>query len=174
MGRTKKEAYRDWLMSFVGASEEYSLLCDQLLDTDFIYFVGNDVNRAEDGLQLRDEFEEEYGLIRDLMDRPCTLLEMFVALAMRCERDVMYDPNAGNRTNIWFWTMMKNLKLDKCTTKWYKWTTINQILKDFNERNYDFDGQNGGAWVVHHPKEDLKKVELWYQMNWFLVENYDF
>lgn len=37
---------------------------------------------------------------------------MMIALAQRCEESIMDDPEAGNRTGVWFWAMISNLSLD--------------------------------------------------------------
>ena len=45
------------------------------------------------------------------MIRPCSVLEMMIALSMRCEEQIMDDPDIGNRTGQWFWDMIDNLGL---------------------------------------------------------------
>ena len=171
---TKREKYVQWLMDIVDCDDSYSILFNLMLDRDFRPFVGNDSNRACDGLDLRFEFEEEYGVIHEFMGKPCSELEMFIALARRCETDIMTDLCGDDMTSEWFWIMMKNLKLDECANKSINVSACEQILERFELRKYNFDGSGGGAWVVHSPREDMRKVEIWYQMNWFLVENYSF
>ena len=160
-----------WLMTIVEMPDIYIELCEQMLDTKFVYFVGNDCNRAEDGLALRFEFEEEYGVIQD-MDGECSLLEMFVKLAMRCEDDVMCEPSEGDRTSYWFWLMMENLGLTVFKGRSYDFEAVNDILDDFNNRHYGKNGGHGCAFKVRKPLRDMRTTEIWYQMMWWLNETF--
>ena len=158
-------------MDIVNIGDEYTYLCDQLLNTKFEFFVGNDCNRAEDGMSLRVEFEHENGIINDIDDE-CTLLEMFVKLAMRCDEDVMYDSKYGNRTDVWFWEFISNLNLTQFNNRHYDSDRINDILSRFNNRNYGVRGGAGCAFEVKKPLHDMRTTEIWYQMMWWLNEKY--
>lgn len=158
-------------METVNIEDDYIYLCDQLLDTRFVYFVGNDCNRAEDGLSLRVEFEHEHGIIRNI-DEECTLLEMFVKLAIRCDEDVMYDPEYGNRVDKWFWEFLNNLGLTKFNNRNYIFDDVDKILDAFNHRNYGRKGGVGCAFDVRRPLHDMKTTEIWYQMMWWLNEKF--
>lgn len=158
-------------MSLVNIEENYIYLCDQMLDTRFIFFVGNDCNRAEDGLSLRVEFEHKCGIIEDIDDE-CTVLEMFVKLAMRCDEDVMYDPEYGNRTEKWFWEMISGLGLTKFDNRHYIFDEVEAVLDDFNNRHYGKYGGAGCAFDVKKPLHDMNTTEIWYQMMWWLNEKY--
>ncbi len=148
-------------MDLVNIEDDYIYLCDRMLDTNFIYFVGNDCNRAEDGMSLRVEFEHDNGIINDIDDE-CTVLEMFVKLAIRCDEDVMYDAEYGNRVDKWFWEFLDGLGLTK----------FNNILDDFNNRHYGKKGGHGCAFEVRKPLRDMSTTEIWYQMMWWLNEKY--
>lgn len=164
------EKYLDWLMGIVGMGDEYLYLCDQLLRTDYIFTVGNDVNRAIEGIQLRQEFEEGYGFVEELGGKECSVLEMLVELAIRCD-GVMFDPAKGERPEYWFWCFMENLKLDKFTNEEYDAGKIDEIIERFNYRYYNSHGRRGGLFAVKEPRGDLRVTELWYQMMWWLNEN---
>ena len=163
--------YLTWLMGKVSIGDEYSELCNTMLHTDYIFLVGNDDNRATDGLSLRYEFENKYGFVDSIADE-CSILEMFVKLAMRCDADVMYDAEYGNRADLWFWEMLCNLGLDQFTNNYWNPLEINYILEDFNYRNYGRNGGHGCAFPVKNPLHDLRTTEIWYQMMWWLGENY--
>lgn len=163
-------SYLDWLMGLVGVGDEYVNLCGQLLRTDYIYTVGNDVNRAIEGIGLRQEYEESYGFVKELAGRECSLLEMLVELAIRCD-GVMYDPGLGERPEYWFGIFLGNLKLSNYTNNRYDPGKISDICERFNYRYYNSDGRRGGLFVVTFPKADLRVTELWYQMMWWLNEN---
>jgi hypothetical protein len=158
-------------MDLVNIEDDYIYLCDRMLDTKFIYFVGNDCNRAEDGLSLRVEFEHDNGIINDIDDE-CTVLEMFVKLAIRCDEDVMYDAEYGNRVDKWFWEFLDGLGLTKFNNRNYVSEDVDRILDDFNNRHYGKKGGRGCAFEVRKPLRDMSTTEIWYQMMWWLNEKY--
>lgn len=171
MSRNKKK-YLKFLMDIVDTSEDdYGMLFNKLLDIPFVYFVGNDDNRAVDGLNLRFEYEEEYGKVHELDEDECSLLEMFIALARRCDVDMMYDEDYGNRVPHWFWLMMDNIGLSDFDNFNYDEDLIEKLCDKFNYRKYTKEGKNGGAFPISRPKEDLRDVELWFQMSWYMIKN---
>ena len=117
-----------------------------LYSREFYWSVDHDENRAEDGLNLRERFADEFGYDYDFLDGPgsseCTILEMMVALASRCENEIMYNPDEGDRTWVWFWGMIENLGLtgmdDAHFNPWY----VNRILDIFLNREYEKDGKD--------------------------------
>ena len=88
--------------------DNYQKLMLALYSEDFYWSVAHDENRAEDGIQLRRAYEDDSGLYCE-KEGPCSVLEMFLALAIDCEEFIMYDPDLGNRTSIWFWEMFSPL-----------------------------------------------------------------
>jgi len=171
LARSLKERYLTWLMGRVAIGEDYTMLCRYMLNTDYIFFCSNDDNRATDGLDLRYEFENRYGWIEDLSDE-CSILEMLVALSIRCD-DVMFDPEYGHRTDFWFFEMIKNLELDKFDDDFFDQRAVNSILEDFIYRHYGKNGGRGCAFKVKKPLHDMRTTELWYQMMWWLNENFE-
>ena len=104
-----EQEYFEWLYDLVcdnRYSEGYSYrkLLSYLHDVEFTYTIPKDSNRAEDGLDLRYRFAYNTGreYAEEYLDGPCSVLEMMVALAIRCEECIMDDPKYGNRTGQWF------------------------------------------------------------------------
>lgn len=159
--------YFYWLLEIIsdGNEESYSMLLKQLFDTTFVYSLERDANRAHDGLDLRDQYSNEMGV--DLSNSgPCSLLEMMIALSIRCETDIMYNPGAGNRTYIWFWLMIENLGLLDMKNNLYDRSRVKIILINFMDRRYESDGKGS---LFHVPgSTDMPEKEIWYQMNTFL------
>lgn len=103
--------YFDWMCQLVcnrrytrGLS--YQKLLRFLHNVDFNYTIEMDGNREEDGIDLRYRFgyENSYenAMISSYLDNsPCSVLEMMIALAIRCEEHIMDDPDIGNRTGQW-------------------------------------------------------------------------
>ena len=169
-----KARYIRWMMDKVGLDPCYRPLCLYLTNSvEFEPYVGNDDNRAADGIDLRYKFESETGFYPEwLDDKPCSIFEMMVALAIRCDEDVMYDPELGNRVDLWFWEMFTTLGLEEFEGDELDYYRIDDIFDTFNGRKYDFDGRNGGMFIVENAPEDLRRVELWYQMMWWLNERH--
>ena len=85
------------------------------------------------------------------------------------EETIMEDADIGNRTGQWFWGMIVNLGLGGMYGANYDPVTVDQIISRFLDRAYDYDGK-GGLFTVRAPRKDMRTVEIWYQMNWYLSE----
>lgn len=159
--------YFCWLIDIIANGYEQSrfMLLKQLFDTSFVYSLERDANRAHDGLDLRDQYSAETGNYLDI-SRPCSVLEMMVALAIRCETDIMYNPAAGNRTSIWFWMMIENLGLIYMTDQHHNKLKVKTVLSGFLNRTYDPDGK--GSLFYIPGARGMQNEEIWYQMNTYL------
>ena len=80
--------------------KHYHILMNELFEREFVPMLGRDDNRAADGLYLR----EEFGASTD--SKPCSILEMLIALAGRFDGNSGFDPE-----EVWenFWNMMRNV-----------------------------------------------------------------
>lgn len=175
------EGYFRWLCELVDADHEsrsYIFLMRELFETEFsnetANLVPNDGNRITDGLELREEYLEETSN-RDylILCGPCSLLEMIIALSRRME-DIFerYDYIS------WFWEMIGNLGLldfdDNCDIwfpKRYNPNAIYSIIYDLLNRKYSRNG-DGSLFPMNKSKRDMRKTEIWYQMNNYLIEHY--
>ncbi len=142
----------------------YSKLLAHLHDIDFRYSMLRDSNRAEDGVSLRYRF----GFDKDI-DGPCSVLEMLLGLAIRCEETIMDDPSKGDRTTQWFWTMINNLGLSDQRDDIYNKRYVDRVIEEFLNRDYSPDGR-GGLFYIPSCKYDLRDVEIWNQLCWYLDE----
>lgn len=137
---------------------------------DFRWSVRGDKNRASDGLDLRADYYDVSGDYAD-KDGPCSILEMMIALAKRCENELMYDPEKGDRTELWFWIMIDNLGLENMDDYAYDEEYCDFVLNRFLDREYESDGYNG-PFFIHGFDKDMRKLELWYQLNFYLENNF--
>lgn len=166
-----RQYYFDWLCDFVcrdrySKSVSYSRLLSRLHEIEFTYLIPMDQNRAVNGVALRWRFYCETGYnMRD--EEPCSVLEMMVALAIECEETIMDDPNVGNRTGQWFWSMIVNLGLGSMTDYKFDDVYVNEVIHRFLNREYEPNGK-GGLFVIRHCNRDLRDVEIWNQMCWYL------
>lgn len=163
-------AYFDWICKKIsdgGSPERFSRLLRYLHSIEFTYTIPRDANRAEDGLGLRYRFAYETGLPEVFLDGPCSILEMIVALAIRCEETIMDDPAVGDRTGQWVWGMIINLGLGSMDDNRFDEEYATYIVQRFLNREYDYDGR-GGLFTIKRCEYDLRDVEIWYQLNWYL------
>lgn len=152
----------------------YHKLLHRLHEADFDYVLMMDGNRAEDGTDLRYRFAYEYSIDNRMAaayldDRPCSILEMMVALAIRCEERLMEDPDLGDRTGQWFWNMIVSLGLGGMTDAHYDANYVDMVIDRFLRREYKRNGEGGLFTVEHHP-QDMRTVEIWYQLSYYLDE----
>lgn len=166
--------YFEWMSDIVCGDRfpenvSYRKLLMYLHCTEFTFTIRKDINRAEDGVALRRrytlaEYNEDLSLY---LDGPCSVLEMMLALAIRCEESIMDDSNLGDRTGQWFWGMITNLGLGGMTDDRFDRLVTDRIISTFLKRKYEPDGK-GGLFTIRHCKQDLRRVEIWYQLNWYL------
>ena len=97
---------------------------------------------------------------------------MLIALAIRCENDIMQEKSLGDRTGIWFWTMLNNLGLLEMDDTHYNSEVVSFILSKFMDRKFDRRGY-GSIFFANNRHEDFRATEFWYHMCWFLAEQYD-
>lgn len=175
------QSYFAWMCQLV-SNERYSKrlsyrkLLTHLHEVEFTYTLPMDGNRAEDGIDLRYRFgyENDYSepmIASGLDDRPCSVLEMMIALSMRCEEQIMDDPDIGNRTGQWFWDMIDNLGLGNMSDSKFDNSYVDEVLQRFLNRDYKRNGE-GGLFTINRRGLDMRSVEIWYQMCWHLQENF--
>lgn len=172
-----KNQYFNWMCGLVCNEAHpkrafYKDLLIHLHDTEFVYILDMDSNRAQDGVDFRYRFAYEFEYDRSIVDRslndkPCSVLEMMVALAHRCEEDIMEDPELGDRTGQWFWDMIVSLGLDDMDDDNFDQTYVDFVINRFLKREYRRNGE-GGLFTIERCDCDLRDVEIWYQMNWYL------
>lgn len=171
-------AYFAWLCNHVlkGKSHVgwYKLL-KRLYETQFTYTLPMDDNREADGRGLRYRFlcETRYGgLISEGVSWefqnsvPCSVLEMMIALALRCEEHIMHDNEIGDRTSKWFWEMVGSLGLGGMFDSRYDQEYVDHVLERFLRRDYEPNGR-GGLFTVDTPY-DMRDVDIWYQAMFYI------
>ena len=173
--RRLEEQYFEWMYDQVSRGRfapdiSYRKLLRCLHGTEFRYIIPKDRNRAKDGIDLRYRFAGELFAGEDVelyLTGPCSVLEMMVALAIRCEEDNMEDTAYGDRTGQWFWGMINNLGLGSMIDSRFDRHIVDDIVERFLDRKYERDGK-GGLFRVRHCNADLRTVEIWCQLSWYL------
>lgn len=162
----RTDDYYGWLVEqiFIPNDNGYDTLFEKMYALEFMWTVPNDDNRVQDGLDLRTEFLNGSRGRLDLQG--VSFLEVLVALSRR----VAFT--AGGDASLWAWRLIKNIRLNKMsdplTTE--RSRRVDEILDAVIWRTYDADGI-GGFFPLKHPEKDQTKVEIWYQLNAYVIEN---
>lgn len=157
----------------------YNKLLAALYDIDFYSIVDNDDNRAVDGECLREEFANssaaEYLDPSPIFDRPCSVLEMMIALANRIDDEIMWNPDKGDRSSKWFWEMIRNLGLDDLDDRHFEekdgYLKVRLVTGALLNRTYSTDGV-GSMFPLPGCDKNMRDTEIWYQMNAYMLRNY--
>ena len=170
-------AYFEWMYDLVcgkrySKSISYRKLLSLLHGTEFTYIIPKDENRAEDGIDLRYRFAYDHADIENAelyLSGPCSVLEMMVSLAIRCEETIMCDPDVGDRTGQWFWGMIVSLGLGSMSDSRFDRRFVELTISRFLNHEYEQNG-HGGLFTLRHCDRDLRTAEIWQQMCWYLNE----
>ena len=168
------EEYFEWMYKEMRGSRfpesiTHRKLFARLHETIFTYSFMKDENRADDGINLRRRFAlrfygEEYSdMITQELEGPCSVLEMIMALAIRCEETIMDDPAYGNRTTQWFWRMLGNLGLGTMSDNHYDESDVDFIIRRFLRREYEPDGK-GNIFYIRNYQYDMRREDIWHQL----------
>lgn len=166
------ELYFEWLYSQVASvktknpSKTYWKILNILFKKEFVWIVPNDDNRIEDGKELRYEFIEECKpevVDQNWMELGCSMLELFVGLSRR----LAFETNAPPYE--WFWEIMENLDLVYNDAVHIPRDRVEEKLDRVIWRNYRPNGR-GGLFPLRKPRQDQREVEIWYQLNAYLLE----
>jgi len=158
--------YYEWLILQVEIPNDktYFELFERMHNFEFAWTVPNDNNRKQDAIDLRREFAKER--VSEIVLGTATLLEVLIALSRRTTFTVG-DRNAPR----WAWILLKNLGLHKAFDPFRggRGQKVDEILYNLVWRLYEPNGK-GGFFPLKHPKEDQTKVEIWYQMQAYVIE----
>ena len=170
-----KNYYFEWLCGLVASREtdhHYTVLLKELDSIPFTWLIANDDNRARDGIGLREEYADYTG-----PNRECSMLEMLIALARRIDFELSKPDEDVDFTAKYFWEMIDNLGLMAYDDASYVGLDgtfcCNTIISALLNREYSRTGA-GGLFPLKHSREDQRNLEIWYQMNAYIDENYKY
>lgn len=168
------ELYFQWLYGQVGSVEDnipshtYWRMLKQLYKKEFVWIIQNDDNRALDGKDLRREFIDREAVRRvdpAWMRLGCSMFELLIGLSRRLSFE------GGGEPDSWFWTLIANLGLEVYPDNRYlPEDVVDEILNRVIFRTYDRRGCGGLFPLNSKVVSDQRKVELWYQLNTYLIE----
>lgn len=177
-----RDSYQNWLKDTLAIDARYDILFDQLYDTAFEWVLDNDGNRESDARHLR----EEYAYRAKLMFRDewllwdASVLEVLASLSFDmvdcvCEYPGDFEASTG------FWIMMENLGLDNFSDDIYMTKygfegfdrtrkDVERILNRWLKRRFTKTGK-GSPFPRRRGVEDQRYVEMWYQLNGYVIDN---
>jgi hypothetical protein len=169
-----EDLYLNWLYAKVAYSSapsspsvSYHKLLQTLHSIEFVWVIAMDENRAQDGLELRNEYIKE-AHIRDVPDEwynmPCSVLEMLIAFSRRASFETEYS------SRDWFWRFLENIGLAEQTDSSIGLVAlVTEVIDSLIWRTYDYNGQ-GGLFPLDDPDQDQRRVEIWHQFCEYLVD----
>jgi hypothetical protein len=173
VGEPLDNLYFNWLCAKVlwlevpTPSLKFDKLFRVLHNTEYVWLIPGDDDRAEDGVELRQEFllSAELDSNAAWEHLPCSVFEMLIGFAKRAEfaTDVAFLE--------WFWEFIRNLGLAGFNDASYEdaWTKVDEILYIFVWRQYDYYG-NGGLFPLKQSVHDQREVDVWYQFSDYLTD----
>lgn len=173
-----RDRYYQWLKDVVYSdeSDSHEVLLGYMNAIPYTYTVDGDSNREGDGLYLRNIFYDEHEECEGLLEHyPCSLFEMLVGFANRMAEDVVADFNRS--ASDWFWEFMNNLGADYFSDDILETEEgqkdLCRLIDGFVDRTYK-DSKSGNIFVFEREPAGLKRIELWYQMQFYIEERYGF
>lgn len=151
---------------------KYRQLFEVLHNMEYTWVLDRDENRAEDGRDLRDEYEGFDDLILDeVYKRPCSVLEMMLALSIAADDNIIGDPSEEH-PEVFFLEMLKNLGLTEIHMRRDSENEIKRVIRRWLDRKFEKNGV-GSPFPVYTDQRDQRKMEIWDQVNNYIFENYD-
>lgn len=179
-----EQEYFDFLLSFLDESDggppsifdSYHLL-SKLHRTEFRYSAMMDRNRDMDGREWRNRYGGE--LPPAFLKRPASVLEVLLGLADRMAFEL--DDEEGIAP--YFWEMIDNLRINYTDYDFEENPAtdrkVDKAINRWMSRQYDSHGRGGIFPLEFVPEfygsdefQNQNRLELWYQMQLYLAENY--
>lgn len=165
--KRNERLYFDFLTDFVCSGREkveFSKVLEQLFYKTFISYDELDDNLIYNSMELREKYSKSY-----IFDFDCTVLELMVYLSIEIEDSIMANNEYGDRTGLWFWSMMSSLGLNFYDNFNYNSVEIDRILENFIEKRYEKSGK-GGLFAVKNPSKNARNENIWSQAMNFVSE----
>lgn len=172
--RVRPDGYFEWLVDLTGCDDSKAML-NILHHIPFRSPVPMDGNRAEDGLYLRVLYDNDHNVEVRHLDGSCSVLEFLIGMADRVNHYSSYERDPGH----WFRVFLHNMGIERYTDDLFSKEIaydVERVIYDrvdiLLDRRYSSDGSGGGLFVVDDPPHDMRTAEYWWQMQYWLIENY--
>ena len=157
----------------------YQYLLIQMFETNYEALNELDESRANDGYDIRAEYLEDYPNDGVYLEQPANLLEALIGLCLHIS-DMTDGFVQDSSVGYWLWRIILNLNLgayqdDTVGNFVNADAEIQKVFHDAMEQNYDECGNGSFFPLKHiHHRQDSRQLDLWYQMNFWIVENVRF
>ena len=170
----EERLYFDWLNKLVRANRTYSLLMEQLYNTEFYYIIDLDQNRIGHALELQRIYISKNNLPDYISDylhdaSSISVLEVLVSMAYKIEDSIMCDDDYGDRTYVWFWMMIDNLGI-RLSNSEYNDDYVDWVLRRFMNREFESDGTGSIVKLENKHRTDARDIEIWHLFCLYLSE----
>ena len=177
-----EDLYFKWLSALVFPNEEiqrnYIGLLNLLYEIRYVWDpnIPLDENRYIDGIDLRESFSYKSkipsGIVKNSIQGPCNILEMICALGIRIDNDIMATYYTGyDHGYFWIQKMLKNLNILQYDDSKFDENAIRVKINDFLQRRYSENGF-GGLFYVPNSEKDMRSMNIWDQMCYYIYANY--
>lgn len=162
--------YLNWLKDKVERFDDrgnHEFLFRKLYVTAVYSVIKADANREADGIALRDEYS---GYNPEAIDGPCSFLEFLIALAKRM--NYIYARVDEDCFQDMFWLLLENLEISLSDEEYIEAggdIYVDERIHAVLDRTFDINGV-GGLFPLKHPRQNQRRIEIWYQMNQYLTE----
>lgn len=177
-----RDGYQGWLRDILNIDNRYNILFDQLYNKSFEYVLANDGNRESDARHLREDYAYKHNrLFRDeWVLWPASVMEILASLSFNMVDSVCDFPGDFD-ASVAFWIMMENLGLDSFTDDIYVIESgfdgfdrtrknVDRIVNKWLYRRFTKTGK-GSPFPRKRGVEDQRNVEIWYQLNGYVIDN---
>lgn len=155
--------YFDWLLETIGCQNDgYRATYSMMNDIPFRYYVMDDENRMNDGLDLREQYMYEMG-INEHVDMPvwpfdsrrASVLEVLVGIVLR-----MDNQGFERSRSEWMHMFLENLGINDRNKQDAGF--IHNTIKRFIERGYHRNG-DGGLFICNSDA-DMTRLSIFEQI----------
>ncbi len=165
----------DMMIAGLPEHKNYYRLLHDLDSKEFIWSIPMDEQRDISACNLRNEFfDVNYPDVDHyILHGPRSVLEVLAAFSRSIETKLMGEPG-NDHIERWFGEMLDNLGLLVYRDSRYNPQKVDEILNIWLERRYDSRG-NGSIFPLKSGKfddRDMRQTDMWYQMQFYLDENY--
>ena len=164
------QGYFMWLVGSVDPSKTHIKLLQQLYESEAEALIPWDENRLDGGIAIRNEFRPGgYSSLAEMtwLTKPCTFLELTIVLSRTLADEMNWT------TKYAFWTLLRNIGVADISDIEYDSqmrSHIHQVVNKINARSYDYYGR-GGFFPLRNAKQNQQLVQLWDQLNAWVIEN---
>lgn len=170
-----ESVYAFWLQMHFGHDKiaRYSLMFSLLHSLDFFWVVGNDENRIADGRALRIEYQNaasdhSFATDHQLNFYPVSFLEVVVGIAKR----MAFLTASSVQECAWQRLTVLGLHNYPDAVDTRKFYEIRDIVEKVLWRRYLPTGNGGFFPLRMYHEKDQTTVEIWDQMNAYIIENH--